>query len=53
MQLTATQLHLTSRSWTGSEAGRGVRHCHFIAPDFARRILLDGSLSLPATPVKR
>ena len=46
-------LHLTSRSWTGSEAGRGVRHCHFIAPDFARRILLDGSLSLPATPVKR
>jgi hypothetical protein len=46
-------LHLTSRSWTGTEAGRGVRHCHFIAPDFARRILLDGSLSLPATPVKR
>jgi hypothetical protein len=46
-------LHLTSRSWTGSEAGRGVRHCHFIAPDFARRILLDGSLTLPATPVKR
>ena len=46
-------LHLTSRSWTGSEAGRGVRHCHFIAPDFARRSLLDGSLSLPATPVKR
>lgn len=46
-------LHLTARSWTGSEAGRGVRHCHFIAPDFARRILLDGSLQLPATPVKR
>lgn len=46
-------LHLTARSWTGDEAGRGVRHCHFIAPDFARRILLDGSLQLPATPVKR
>lgn len=46
-------LHLTARSWTGEEAGRGVRHCHFIAPDFARRILLDGSLVLPATPVKR
>jgi len=46
-------LHLISRSWTGNEAGRGVRHCHFIAPDFARRILLDGSLALPATPVKR
>lgn len=46
-------LHLTSRSWTGTEAGRGVRHCHFIAPDYARRILLDGSLSLPATPAKR
>jgi hypothetical protein len=46
-------LHLTSRSWTGTEAGRGVRHCHFIAPDYARRLLLDGSLSLPATPVKR
>jgi len=46
-------LHLTARSWTGSEAGRGVRHCHFIAPDFARRILLDGSLQLPAMPVKR
>jgi hypothetical protein len=46
-------LHLAARSWTGSEAGRGVRHCHFIAPDYARRILLDGSLQLPATPVKR
>ncbi len=46
-------LHLTARSWTGEEAGRGVRHCHFIAPEFARRILLDGSLVLPATPVKR
>ena len=46
-------LHLISRSWTGNEAGRGVRHCHFIAPDFARRILLDGTLALPATPVKR
>ena len=46
-------LHLTARSWTGDDAGRGVRHCHFIAPDFARRILLDGSLQLPATPVKR
>jgi len=46
-------LHLTARSWTGTEAGRAVRHCHFIAPDFARRILLDGSLQLPATPVKR
>lgn len=46
-------LHLTSRTWTGTEAGRGVRHCHFIAPDLVRRILLDGSLRLPATPVKR
>ena len=46
-------LHLTSRTWTGTEAGRGLRHCHFIAPDFARRILLDGWLRLPATPVKR
>ena len=46
-------LHLTARSWTGTESGRGVRHCHFIAPDFARRILLDGALQLPATPVKR
>ena len=46
-------LHLSSRSWTGTDAGRAVRHCHFIAPDFARRLLLDGSLSLPATPAKR
>ena len=46
-------LHLTARSWTGDGAGRGVRHCHFIAPDLARRILLDGALQLPATPVKR
>lgn len=46
-------LHLTSRSWTGTEAGRAVRHCHFIAPDYARRLLLDGSLSLPSTPTKR
>jgi hypothetical protein len=46
-------LHLTSRTWTGTEGGYGVRHCHFIAPDFARRLLLDGSLSLPATPAKR
>lgn len=46
-------LHLTARSWTGTEAGSGVRHCHFIAPEFARRILLDGALTLPATPVKR
>jgi len=30
-----------------------VRPCHFIAPDCARRILLDGSLVLPATPIKR
>lgn len=46
-------LHLTARSWSGTEAGRGVRHCQFIAPEFARRILLDGSLALPATPAKR
>ena len=46
-------LHLTARSWTGADAGRSVRHCHFIAPDYARRLLLDGSLSLPATPAKR
>ena len=46
-------LHLTARSWTGTEGGRAVRHCHFIAPDFARRLLLDGSLVLPATPAKR
>ena len=46
-------LHLTARSWTGSEGGRGVRHCQFIAPEFARRMLLDGSLALPATPAKR
>jgi hypothetical protein len=46
-------LHLSARSWTGTEAGRGVRHCHFIAPEYARRLLLDGALSLPATPAKR
>ena len=46
-------LHLVSRTWTGTDAGRAVRHCHFIAPDFARRLLLDGALALPATPAKR
>jgi hypothetical protein len=46
-------LHLTARSWTGTAVGRSVRHCQFIAPDFARRMLLDSSLALPAMPVKR
>ena len=46
-------LRLVSRAWLGADAGQTVHYCHFIAPEFARRILLDASLALPATPIKR
>ncbi|NBU24577.1 MAG: hypothetical protein EBS39_02955 [Gammaproteobacteria bacterium] len=46
-------LRIVSHAWLGTDAGQAVHYCHFIAPDFARRLLLDASLALPATPVKR
>lgn len=46
-------LRLVSRAFLGEDAGLKVHYCHFIAPEFARRVLLDGSLTLPATPVRR
>lgn len=46
-------LRLVARAFLGEDAGQRVHYCHLIAPDFARRMLLDGSLQLPATPVKR
>lgn len=46
-------LRIVSHAWLGPDAGQTVHYCHFIAPEFARRLLLDASLALPATPVKR
>jgi hypothetical protein len=34
------------------EEARGVHYCHFIAPDYLRRLLLDPSIVLPGPPVK-
>lgn len=46
-------LRLVSRAFLGEDAGQKVHHCHLVAPDFARRLLLDGALVLPGTPVRR
>lgn len=34
------------------EDARGVHFCHFVAPDYLRRLLLDPSIVLPGPPVK-
>jgi len=34
------------------EEARGVHFCHFVAPDYLRRLLLDPSIVLPGPPAK-